>query len=78
MLNDADIKLLTNLIKIIVKDTVREEIQPLERTMDKVLKVVTRESDEHKITKSRVSDHTKRITKIEKKLAIKVPAPATF
>lgn len=71
MLNDADIKLLTNIIKVVVKDSVREEIQPLERTMDKVLKIVTRESDEHKITKARVSDHAKRITKIEKKLDIK-------
>ena len=78
MLNDADIKLLTNLIKVVVKDTVREEIQPLERTMDKVLKVVTRESDEHKITKSRVSDHTKRIAKIEKKIQIKSSVVSTF
>ncbi len=78
MLNNSDIKLLTGIIKVVVKDTVQEEIQPLERTMDKVLKIVTSDRDEHVITKAKVTQHSKRLKRIETKLNIKSPNPILF
>ena len=78
MLNNSNIKLLTGIIKVVVKDTVQEEIQPLERTMDKVLKIVTSDRDEHVITKAKVTQHSKRLKRIETKLNIKSPNPILF
>ena len=78
MLNNSNIKLLTGIIKVVVKDTVQEEIQPLERTMDKVLKIVTSDRDEHVITKAKVTQHSKRLKRIETKLNIKSPSPILF
>lgn len=78
MLNNDDLKLIRKIVKEEVKDTVQEEIQPLERTMDKVLKIVTSDRDEHVITKAKVTHHEKRLKKIETKLKIKSPAPILF
>ena len=78
MLNHSDLKLIRTIVKEEVKDAVQIQIQPLEITMDKVLKIVTSERDEHSITKAKVTQHEKRLHKIETKLKIKSPAPILF
>ncbi|MEI8232665.1 MAG: hypothetical protein WCG44_02880 [bacterium] len=78
MLNDSDIKLIRTIVKEEVKDAVQKEIQPLEITMDKVLKIVTSDRDEHVITKAKVTHHEKRLKKIETKLKIKPASPILF
>lgn len=78
MLNNHDIKLLTDIMKVIVKDTVTVAIQPLERNVDKLLKIVSGDRAEHAITKAKVTHHEKRLKKIEVKLKIKSPAPILF
>jgi len=78
MLNDSDIKLIRTIVKEEVKDAVQKEIQPLEITMDKVLKIVTSDRDEHIVTKAKVTQHDKRLKKIETRLKIKSASPILF
>jgi len=64
-----------------VKKIVKEELKPLEEkidrienNIDKVLKIVSDDRQELTITKAKVTQHTKRLKKIERKLDIPSPS----
>lgn len=59
-------------------DPLEQKIDRLENNIDKVLKIVTRTEQELILTKSKVSNHGKRLTKVEKKLNLKPPASSVF
>lgn len=67
-----------------VREIVREETNDIRHTVnstaidvDKVLQIVTRIDQEHTLTQAKVTQHEKRITKIEKKIKLKSPASSS-
>jgi len=63
------------IIEGIVDRVVTKRIDRVEIKIDKVLKIVTRTDQEHKLTQTKVNKLEKRTAKIERKL--KMPPPST-
>ena len=68
-----------------VREIVREELDPLkkqldkvENNIDKVLSIVTRTDQEHTLTQTKVTQHDKRLRKIEYKLKITSPTTSVL
>lgn len=61
------------IIEEIVERIVNKRVDRVENKIDKVLKIVTRTDQELTLTKAKVDNHEKRLTKVEKKLNIKSP-----
>lgn len=66
MLTDAD--------KQDIEDIITRRVDRVENKIDKILKIVTRNDQEHTVTKVKVDKHDKRLRKVEK--ILKIPSPS--
>lgn len=78
MLTYNDEQRVRQIIKDEVPDIVNKAMDRIEIKIDKVLKIVTRTDQEHKLTQAKLNKLEKRTVKIEKKLKIKPPSESVI